>query len=352
MKANQNSSGIIKWGAVVVLLLVVSPWSALAAQPPRTINYQGYLTDSSGTPLNGAYNMVFRIYDAVSAGALEWGPETHNGVVVANGIFQVVLGSAVAMYTNDFDEALFLEIEVNGESMTPRQPFHPVAYAFGLVPGAEIEGDPAAGNYALRVANTGTDTSDRGLYAKGEQYGIYAEEVGEESDIGIYTPDFVHAKGYRSADDSYIWVPGTAALLYPSDGCTLYAQMYGSSRLECSTSGIKWINVPITIPGVLYGQDVRVESIRVFYDLDHAGSHINATWLHKTTHSQRGVKLVDDNTERISTTPAAYTLSTTGESTLGTAAGPLNLFLRIDHDGNMLHDVNIGMIRVRLGHTD
>ena len=299
--------------------------------------------------------MVFRLYDsAISAGYLEWGPETHTGVAVANGIFQVVLGRTVPISPYDLDKALFLEIEVNGETMTPRQPFHAVAYAFSLVPGARIEGDPAAGNYALRVDNSGTNKNDRGLYASGEQYGIYAEEVGEDSDIGIYTPDFVHAQGYRSGEDSYVWVPGNAALLYHdhSDGCTLYAQMYGSSRLECSTSGTKWINIPITIPGVLYGQDVWVESIRVFYDLDHAGSHINATWLYKTTHSQTGMRIIDDNTERNSTTPAAYTLSTTGESTLSNEAGPLNLFLQIDHDGNKTHDVNIGMIRVRLGHID
>ena len=103
-----------------------------------------------------------------------------------------------------FDEALFLDVRVDGTLVTPRQPLHAVPYAFGLVPGAEVQGEPI-GYYALVVDNTGTNSDDRGIYAKGEKYGIYAEEVGGDSDVGIFSPDFVEAKGYKSTDDSYWW---------------------------------------------------------------------------------------------------------------------------------------------------
>lgn len=116
----------------------------ILAQPPYTMNYQGYLTDSSGSPLNGTYEMTFRLYDDLSLGSLEWGPETHANVPVNNGIFQVALGVLVPLNPNDFDEALFLAVAVGGTDVTPRQPLRSVPYAFGLVPGAEVQGDPSA----------------------------------------------------------------------------------------------------------------------------------------------------------------------------------------------------------------
>lgn len=322
------------------------------SQPPYTMNYQGYLTGSSGDPLDGSYDMVFRLYDDALAGSMEWGPETHLAVQVSDGLFQVALGTSVELQPNDFDEALFLAVQVNGTDVTPRQPLRAVPYAFGLLPGAEVDGEPSSGNYGLRVENTGSGSADRGLYVKGEQYGIYAEEVGDDSDVGIYSPDFVHAKGFRSNSDSYLWVPGTASVLYPSSGCTLYNQSHGSVRLECSSSGSKYIDVPIAVPAVLYGQEVRVESIRVYYDLDHTGSFIGQSRLRKLTRAGGSDELINDMTDHKSTAPTSYGLSPTANYTLTASAGALNLNLTIEHDGDLAHDVNLGGVRVRLRHFD
>jgi hypothetical protein len=227
-----------------------------------------------------------------------------------------------------------------------------VPYAFGLVPGAEVSGDPSSGNYGLRVENLGLGSTDRGLYAKGEQYGIYAEEVGDDSDVGIYSPDFVHAGGFRSNDDSYLWVPATAGVLLPDPDCTLYPETHGSAYLQCSASGTEQINIPIAVPAVLYGQSVRVERIRVYYDLDHAGSYITETSLRKLTAAGESDVLIADGTNRTSTNPDAYSLDPTSNYTLTASAGALNLNLRISHDGDTNHDVNIGGVRVRLRHYD
>lgn len=324
----------------------------ILAQPPHTMNYQGYLTDSGGNPLNGSYNLVFQLHNDELAGTTRWGPETHNGISVANGLFQVALGSSVTLPPSHFDEALFLSVEVNGTMVAPRQPLRAVPYAFGLVPGAEVEGDPILTNYALRVDNTGEAATDRGLYVSGEQYGIYAEEVGSESDIGIYSPDYIYAKGFRSVSDSYLWVPGTAGMLYPSASCTLYQNWHGSIRLQCSSAGSKIINIPITVPGPLYGQNVRVESIQVYYDLDHTGSYIDATRLRKFTATDASDELINDGTNRLSTSATDYSLSATGNYTITSSAGALNLNLAIWHDGDVNHDVHIGGVRIQLGHTD
>ena len=351
MKLNQRIKKIsvmIFLSTLAVFLIAI----AAIAQTLHTMNYQGFLTDSSGIPLNGSYNLVFTLYDAESAGNLEWGPETHNNVQIVNGIFQVALGSITPLYTNDFDEPLFLAVSVNGEAMSSRQALRSVPYAFGLVPGAEVQGDPLSGQYGLSVDNTGTGVTDRGLYARGEQYGIYAEEVGSNSDVGIYSPDFIHGEGFRSNADSYLWVPATAAMLYPSSGCTLYPSWHGSVRLECSTPGQKAINIPITVPGVLFGQNVRVRDIQVHYDLDNSGSYIDSTRLHKLTGAGSSISLITDSTNHMSTSPASYTLSPTDDeiATLDATAGALNLNLGIYHDGDLNHDVIIGGVRIRLRH--
>ena len=65
----------------------------MLAQPPFTMNYQGYLTDNSGVPVDGLYDFEARLYDAAAGGTQEWGPETHNDVPVKSGLFNLVLGS-------------------------------------------------------------------------------------------------------------------------------------------------------------------------------------------------------------------------------------------------------------------
>ena len=42
------------------------------ARPAKTMNYQGYLTDNSGSPLNGSYNMVFSLWDEEGAWDAKW----------------------------------------------------------------------------------------------------------------------------------------------------------------------------------------------------------------------------------------------------------------------------------------
>ncbi|RKX68588.1 hypothetical protein DRP53_10425, partial [candidate division WOR-3 bacterium] len=56
---------------------------------PRVLNYQGYLTDTLGNPINnGSLAMTFKIYDAATGGNELWSES--RTVDVARGIFQVV----------------------------------------------------------------------------------------------------------------------------------------------------------------------------------------------------------------------------------------------------------------------
>lgn len=98
-----------------------------SAAVPRLINYQGRLTDASGDPLTGSYDVTFRIYDALTAGNLLW-EEIHTGVVIDNGIFSTLLGSVTALNLA-FDNPYFLEIKVGAEVLSPRQQIASSGYA-------------------------------------------------------------------------------------------------------------------------------------------------------------------------------------------------------------------------------
>jgi len=116
----------IRWMFLLLALFCLPVTSSYAAIP-HLINYQGRLTDSSGVPLNGAYDLTFRIYDAETAGNLLW-EETHSAAVIDEGLFGVLLGSATDLNIA-FDAPYFLEIKVGNEVMSPRQRMTSFGYA-------------------------------------------------------------------------------------------------------------------------------------------------------------------------------------------------------------------------------
>jgi hypothetical protein len=95
---------------------------------PHLINYQGKLTDNSGNPLNGTYNITFKIYNAESGGTKLW-EETQNGVAVSDGIFSVILGTVNAIDLS-FDSQYWLEVMVGAETITPRRRLTSIGYSF------------------------------------------------------------------------------------------------------------------------------------------------------------------------------------------------------------------------------
>jgi hypothetical protein len=325
----------------------------LLAQPPHTISYQGYLTAISGDPLDGSYEMAFELWNSDVGGVRSWGPEIHAAVDVNNGLFEVALGSILSLHPYIFDEALFLAVWVAGQEVGPRQPLRSVPYAFGMVPGAQIEGDPVADTYAFRIRNSGTDISDRGLYVSGWEYGIYAEEFGSAGDVGIKSPDFVEAKGYRSTDDSYVWVPGTATIPSFNSDCYLYPRGDSSVQVGCSPGGLNQsVLIPITIPGVLLGQDVTIEEVRIYYYLNHTGKRIYRTVLEKFTSTGSADIIIDDLTDRLSTSPTSYSPAIEGNNTLTSSAGALTLTLYFNNDSDTTHYLYVGAVRLRLSHSD
>ena len=86
----------------------------------KQINYQGKLTNSSGVAVSTAdYNLEFKIYTAL--GVLVW-TETRSGgnkVTVTSGLFSVMLGEVTPISSIDWDQPLYLGINVGGTGVVP-----------------------------------------------------------------------------------------------------------------------------------------------------------------------------------------------------------------------------------------
>jgi hypothetical protein len=146
----------------------------------ETITYQGRLTDPQGDPLDGSYPMQFILYDAESGGTAVWDSGQFN-VEVTEGLFTVDL----SVDQTDFDgQALWLEISVDGQILSPRQAIRPAPYALGLRPGARVVGEPpdfagsvfgadVEGTYPLASAIQGTAATGDAIHGDSDGgYGL------------------------------------------------------------------------------------------------------------------------------------------------------------------------------------
>ncbi|MFZ2095670.1 MAG: hypothetical protein WAV05_03440 [Anaerolineales bacterium] len=123
---------------IVVFILVANPcWPDI----PHLINYQGMLTDDGGVPLNGSYDLTFSIYSISSGGSALW-DETHNDVLIEDGLFSVILGSTESIPSSVFEGAeRYLGIKVDTDpELTPRIRLTSVGYAY-LAETAISDGD-------------------------------------------------------------------------------------------------------------------------------------------------------------------------------------------------------------------
>lgn len=114
-------------GLVVILSVIGLSSVTVPAQIPARINYQGYLTNSGGIPINTTVSIKFSIYDAETGGVALWS-ETQS-VTVTDGIYSVQLGTTSISLA--FDVPYYLGVKVGTDAeMTPRKPLTAVPYAF------------------------------------------------------------------------------------------------------------------------------------------------------------------------------------------------------------------------------
>ena len=186
-----------------------------AATPPATVNYQGVLRDQSDMPLTGSYDMTLRFMDAATGGD-EILVDQHtaagaNAVTVSGGLFNVALGAGTVVDGSgpgtyiSLDEvfrdygAVWLEIQVGAETLSPRTRFHSSAFSLNTTnlgghpdsyfldtssdlqfkSGRLVVASSDAGNPAIQAEATAG--GGYGVNAIGETIGVFGRALGNIS---------------------------------------------------------------------------------------------------------------------------------------------------------------------------
>jgi hypothetical protein len=264
--------------------------NAVAAVVDDVVQVQGRLTDASGNPLNANVSLVASIYD-VSVGGTARCSDTDT-VSVANGLFTMAMDFCTASVFNG--DQLWLGIKAGTDpEMTPRQAIYAVPYAWALRPGAIVKGA-----------------------------------------------------------DSYVFIPGNALIKNLNTDTTRWdIQANGAARIwRGAAAGTKVIYLPVTVPAVLYGQNVTVEEMRIYYRSQNGtNSYIDETDLYAQTDADSWIQMRTDTNNHASNTAASYTLAITQNNVLSPTQGAMGLFMYLSF-ANDTDYIQIGGARLRLSH--
>lgn len=244
---------------IALLILSQRVWAnpaLFSAAEPRssttstnTVGYQGWLADDIGTPLNGTYDMSFRIYDADVDGTMLWeelwtGP---NGVGVSEGLFNVMLGSLnpISATTIGANDTLYMGITVGTDAeMTPRVQLGSVPFAVQAltVPDGSVTTDKIAdGAVTTAKLAGGLTSSDVSLQQHSVQLGGF----------GTDSLDFVDIPGSEIS----VTVDAPSTLLVSFTG-SLWTLM----QVNSSSGALLTINVDGTDRTDLINQDLHTWS--------------------------------------------------------------------------------------------
>ncbi len=258
---NVRSLSIVVTGIVLLLLAAgvagaftqrASAAEAVeAAQTPSTISYQGRLTDPDGQPLDGNYTMRFIVYDAANGGSALWDSGNRN-ISVDNGLFTTRLGVDQANFNG---QALWLSIDVNGQTLSPRQEILPAPYAIGLRPGADIiaesldAADAALAGYApaTGAALYASAGGGAGLHSQsGQSYGVWGASA--DSWGGYFTSDNGYGlRVHTNGNDHY----DHGAYVTSTGGYGVYAQSEQNQGVRGEAGNVEGIAQPLGAVGVV-----------------------------------------------------------------------------------------------------
>jgi hypothetical protein len=233
-----------RWRWVGAALLLAAGLVLAACSPTaiaRVFGFQGRLTDSGGNPVTATKVMTFTLWTDNNAGSVVF-TETQT-VAVSNGLFNVFIGNATlgaagayersGVDPENFAVPLWVQVEVDGETLSPRTRLGSAPTSMGLVGGAIVvsnhEGNGSGGsvdstnsNYASLTVLASSTTSGTALivgHALGNT-GDFIKVCGNISTTDRTCPQIifrVRANGDVTADGSF------------NGGGADYAEMFAAS---------------------------------------------------------------------------------------------------------------------------
>ncbi len=132
-------------------------------QIPRTLSYQGVLTDATGTPKpDGVYDFTIRLYTVASGGSALWS-ETKS-LQIKRGLFSTILGSLTPLPASvKFDQQYWLSVQVAPDpELSPRIQLTSVGSSLNAlradlaqtVPDSSLTQDKMASGQVVKSINT------------------------------------------------------------------------------------------------------------------------------------------------------------------------------------------------------
>lgn len=252
----------------VLLAVMVNPGAAQEGAPASTnaavssrISYQGVLKEG-GVPVNGTRDITFRLYSNSTCTTQVGADIVKTGVSVVNGLFTVALDVGAYTFSGD---GVWMSAVVGGTAIGCQE-ILPVPYALGLRPGTQIAG--ASSNFLMPVLAAISNSGEYGT-------GITAQTSGDKGYAGYFWNlsggAAIYANGkIQSSTKSYLWLSGNGLVKYQHDDSTIIdANGFGGATVyRGATAGTKYVVMPVVITGPLYGQDVTVSGLDIYWQGD------------------------------------------------------------------------------------
>ncbi|WP_295445814.1 hypothetical protein [uncultured Thiodictyon sp.] len=188
-----------------MISLALGVMQLAVAAVPKTLTYQGTLTDGAGQPVSGSKTITLSLYTVATAGTAFW-TETQT-LTLADGRLSVVLGNTPGnlLDPSKFTGETYIGIRVGTDTEMPRQPFSSVAYAFQAGDGGVPKGgiimwsgavDAVPAGWALcNGQNSTPDLRGRfivgggGSYLPGGTGGVESNSVNHSHSISAESPE-------------------------------------------------------------------------------------------------------------------------------------------------------------------
>ncbi|MBK9097424.1 MAG: hypothetical protein IPM14_04715 [bacterium] len=192
----------------VAIFIVIIFNISVSAQTPRTMSYQGVLTDTSGNPVpNGTYQLFINFYNVASGGSslATRGPIP---ALTSNGLFNIIIGNGEAGNAplNDFNinQQIWMGVKIGSNSSNELLPraqltgtfysFHSDTATYALNSGGDLTlpyiGSTNSTSPGLSINNSGLSSSSHGLMgttlsSDGLAAGVYGKVVNGNSN-GVF----------------------------------------------------------------------------------------------------------------------------------------------------------------------
>lgn len=178
---------------------------------PSLLSLDGFLTDPSGVALDGDYEFVFNLYNVASGGTSLWSES--QTIAVSAGNLNALLGSVSALELA-FDEDYYLEVRIEGETLSPRYQIASTAYSYtakNLAYGASAAGgiqlaDDASACTSLKAGTLRRTGEGRLEICEGNSWEIiWARQDGSSQEQAGVSCKALMDAGYSSGDGAY-WI--------------------------------------------------------------------------------------------------------------------------------------------------